>query len=238
MYKILLVDDDAEMLTTIEQYLRREGYQVTKASSAREALRVVERETPEMCIVNTYLPGMDGMTLCMKLRANPETEIIPIIFMGDPEAPYSVGEAINAGGDDYLRKPFALRELGARIRAHLRRAALYPGENLPSLRLLSDSLSVYVNDRHTILTQVEFDLLRFLCSYPNQLHSTQDLLMSVWEYPAGTGDAALVRNHIRNLRRKIEEDPERPMIIQSRHGRGYAVRANITFEQPILHGAR
>jgi DNA-binding response OmpR family regulator len=109
---------------------------------------------------------------------------------------------------------------------------------MPSLRIFPDTMAVYVNDRCVELTQVEFDLLMFLCGAPNQLHSTQSLLSDVWQYPNGAGDTALVRNHIRNLRRKIEEDPDHPSIIQSRHGRGYAVRAAVKIEHNAVGSAR
>lgn len=80
------------------------------------------------------------------------------------------------------------------------------------------------------LTRVEFDLLVYLCKQPHKLHSTEDLLVNVWHYPNGVGDAALVRNHVHNLRQKLELDPDRPTIIQSRHGRGYVVKAHIQLE--------
>jgi DNA-binding response OmpR family regulator len=236
MYKILVVDDDVETLRTVEQFLEREGYIVDTAVSARDALSLVERDTPELFIVNTYLPGTDGLTLCRKLRDNSRTANSPIIFLTGQGSPYGVSDALSAGGDDYLRKPFALRELSARIRAHLRRTGNYSMEDAPTLTVLPHNLTVFVNDRKVTLTQVEFDLLLFLCHSPHELHSTQALLTDVWQYPEGTGDAALVRNHIRNLRRKLESDPERPSIIQSRHGRGYAIKARVQIESQALGG--
>lgn len=229
MYKILLVDNNAETLEMISQLLEREGYTVYRACSGHEALRLVDSVSPDLFIINMLLQGMDGMVLCRKLRAIPRSSKTPILFLNNSDSPYGIADALEAGGDDYLRKPFALRELSARIRAHLRRVPRQ-SEELPRLRIEPENLTVVVNDRRVMLTQVEFDLLLFLCSAPNQLHTTQTLLNDVWRYPRGTGDTALVRNHVRNLRRKIEEDPERPVIIQSRHGRGYTVRARIEIE--------
>lgn len=236
MYKILLVDDDVETLRMIEQFLEREGYIVDIAHSARETLALVEVDVPELCIISTYLPGMDGLLLCRKLRDNPKTANTPIIFLTSHGSPHGVSDALSAGGDDYLRKPFALRELSARIRAHLRRTGNSPLDDAPILTVLPHNLTVFVNERKVTLTQVEFDLLMFLCHTPHELHSTQDLLTDVWQYPEGTGDAALVRNHIRNLRRKLEIDPERPAIIQSRHGRGYAIKARVQIESQAVGG--
>ncbi len=230
MYEILVVDDDAQTLDMVELVLRREGYTVIRAYSAREALEVVEAVTPDLFVIDAVLPEMDGLTLCRRLRADSITSSIPIIFVTGRDSPYSVAEALNAGGDDYIRKPFAPRELTARIRAHIRRSFFLDSE-VSSVRIISSTYRVFVNDREVILTRVEFDLLKFLCVAPYRLHSTDDLLASVWQYPNGVGDAALVRNHIHNLRRKLEIDPERPEIIQSRHGRGYVVKAHINIEE-------
>lgn len=238
MYRILVVEDDLETLGMIDQYLSREGYVVQTTSSAREALGMVERNIPDLFIINTYLTGMDGLSLCRALRTNSETLTTPIMFLTSKGAAYGVSDALEAGGDDYLRKPFALRELSARIRAHLRRTASIIGDETARIIMNPHNLTVVVNDREIGLTQVEFDLLMFLCREPHELHSTQVLLTDVWQYPEGTGDAALVRNHIRNLRRKLEDDPERPTIIQSRHGRGYAVKARVHILNQAVGGTR
>jgi two-component system alkaline phosphatase synthesis response regulator PhoP len=238
MYKVLVVDDDVETLRMIDQYLTREGYAVQSATTAREALAIVEEKVPDIFIINTFLAGMDGLSLCRVLRSNAETTTTPIIFLTSKSSVYGVADALEAGGDDYLRKPFALRELSARIRAHLRRMANIGGDEMPQLIMNPHNLTALVNGREVALTQVEFDLLMFLCNNPHELHSTQVLLTDVWQYPEGTGDAALVRNHIRNLRRKLEDDPERPSIIQSRHGRGYAVKARIQILNQALGGTR
>lgn len=229
MYKILVVENDIETVESVDGYLTREGYHVMRAYNAREAMNLAERDMPSLFLINTAVPG-DGLALCRRLRANSRTSNLPILFLTETHTAHSIADALEAGGDDIIRKPFALRELAARVRAHLRRVSGAGSDDLPLLRILPDQLMVVVNDRQVALTQVEFELLSFLCSTPDQLHSTHDLLRSVWRYPAGAGDAALVRNHIRNLRRKVEPDPERPSIIQSRHGRGYAVRARVLIE--------
>jgi DNA-binding response OmpR family regulator len=239
MSKILVVDSDAEVLMMIEQLLEREGHEVEKARSAQAAINALESDTPELFVINAALPGVDGVALCRKLRLFPDTSSVPIIVLTERDSAYSVADVLDAGGDDSLRKPFALRELAARIRAQLRRSAAYNvlHTDMPVLCLRPSTNSVLVDKREVTLTQVEFDLLCHLCLAPHKLHTTSDLLTNVWQYPRGTGDAALVRNHIRNLRRKLELDPERPAIIQSRHGRGYVVRAHIQIEDRVAHGA-
>jgi DNA-binding response OmpR family regulator len=226
MYDILVVDDDPQTLDMVELVLKREGYNVIRAFSANEALKIVETTTPDLFIIDAVLPESDGLTLCRRLRGNPQTKEVPIIFVTGRNSPYSVADALAAGGDDYLRKPFAPRELTARIRAHIRRT-FYLDADVPTLRIHPDTYQVFVNDREVHLTRVEFELLKFLCVSPYRLHSTDDLLAKVWQYPDGVGDAALVRNHIHNLRHKLELEPERPALIQSRHGRGYVVKARI-----------
>jgi DNA-binding response OmpR family regulator len=229
MSRILIVDDDASVLNMVEQLLDQDGYSVYKAHSGQEALALLESVTPDLFLVDLGLPRMDGITLCRHLRANAETANRPIIFMTGQHAPYTVTEALESGGDDYIRKPFAVRELSARIRAHLRRSNNFVVEDMPSLRIVPGTYQVFVDSREVLLTRIEFDLLNFLAQSPYKWHSTQDLLTNVWHYPNGVGDAALVRNHIRNLRRKLEHNPDHPAVIQSRHGRGYAIRASIEF---------
>jgi DNA-binding response OmpR family regulator len=227
MYEILIVDDDAQILDMVEIVLKREGYTVLRAFSGQAALETAERASPDLFVIDAMMPEMDGITLCRRLRALPHTANTPIIFLTGNNAPNSVVDALNSGGDDFIRKPFVPRELAARVRAHIRRATFYAESDVPSIRILPTQYRVFVSDREVALTRVEFDLLKHLCSAPYKLHSTEDLLASVWQYPDGVGDAALVRNHVHNLRRKIEIDPERPLVIQSRHGRGYVVKAQV-----------
>lgn len=236
MYEIMIVDDDAQVLDMVELVLKREGYHVLRAFSAQDALATVETETPDLFVIDAMMPEMDGLTLCRKLRAEPRTANTPIIFLTGQNSPHSVVDALNSGGDDYIRKPFVPRELAARVRAHIRRSVYYTEGEIPMIRIQPNRFRVFVNDSEVMLTRVEFDLLRYLCSAPYRLHATEELLANVWQYPDGVGDAALVRNHVHNLRRKIEVDPERPLIIQSRHGRGYVVKARVEIDDEVVTG--
>lgn len=230
MPKILIVDDDAQVLDLVELILSREGHLVRRAFTAAQALEVVKREPSDLVIVDVMLPDMDGFALCKALRSTPETALLPILFLTAQQTPGSLVEALTSGADDFIRKPFQPRELAARVRAHLRRSNKGVDPDQPVIRILSSQFRVFVGDREVSLTRVEFDLLRYLCQRPHELHSTEELLSNVWQYPDGVGDSALVRNHIHNLRQKIEIDPERPMILQSRHGRGYVVKAHALLE--------
>jgi DNA-binding response OmpR family regulator len=235
MYNILVIDDDVQMLELVAQLLEREGYTTETATSERFVQKIIDYRTPDLFIIDVDLPDGDGLSLCRMLRRDPVTRDRPIIFIADPRSTCDAAQALAAGGDDYIEKPFAVRELMARIRANLRRVAQpEPESALPRLQFLNFGRTVLVDGREIELTHVEYDLLRHLCSAPTRLHSTHDLLVKVWQYPPDAGDAALVRNHIRNLRRKLELSPERPEIIQSRHGRGYTVRALVEFvDEPM-----
>ncbi|MDZ4769826.1 MAG: response regulator transcription factor [Chloroflexota bacterium] len=226
----MIVDDDVQMLDMVELVLRREGFTVRRANSGMEALSSTAEESPDLFVIDAMMPEMDGIALCRRLRVQPHTANTPIIFLTGNTSSNNVVDALNSGGDDFIRKPFVPRELIARVRAHIRRSALYGEENMPVVRILPTQYRLFVEDREIGLTRVEFDLLKYMCSAPHKLHSTEDLLAGVWQYPKGVGDAALVRNHIHNLRRKIEEDPERPLILQSRHGRGYVVKARVLID--------
>jgi DNA-binding response OmpR family regulator len=227
MYKIMIVDDDLNNLKMVEQMLTElEGYTVIKARSGLEALRLAQYDKPDLCILDIGMPHMDGVTLCRALRAMPALAEIPIIFLTANNTSYSVADALEAGGDDYVKKPFAMRELAARVRAHLRR--IKRNEDMPRLQVMRKTYQAFLNGREISLTRIEFDLLHFLARNPGHWYTTQELLEKVWLYPSGIGDTALVRNHVRNVRRKLEDNPDKPAIIQSRHGRGYAVRADVT----------
>lgn len=234
MSKILIADDDTTILRLVEQTLNTEGYKIYKAHSGQEALAIVDSVKPDLFLLDLGLPKIDGLSLCRQLRANPETSNSPIIFLTGQKSQYSVSESLEAGGDDFIRKPFAVRELAARVRAHLRRSSNFTSDSDIALKIVPGTYQVFVDSREVMLTRIEFDLLTFLANMPNKWHGTQDLLQGVWHYPDGVGDSALVRNHIRNLRRKLEEDPDHPEIIQSRHGRGYSIRAQIEFADQLV----
>jgi DNA-binding response OmpR family regulator len=229
MYEILIVDDDAQIVDMVEIILKREGYHVSRAHTVRDAIEIVDRSIPDLIIIDTMLPDLDGVSLCRTLRERDHTANTPILFLTGLRTTNNVVDAFNSGADDYIRKPFQPRELAARVRAHLRRSLYYGVSDVAIVRVDEGRRRVHINDREVALTPVEYELLSHLCHAPFRLHTADDLLTGVWRYPSGVGDAALVRNHIRNLRRKIEIDPERPAILQSRHGRGYVIKAHIQF---------
>lgn len=231
MHDLLIVDDDLELLDLLERLLKRDGYEVKRAQSAKEALTLIRDSIPNLIVIDAIMPEMDGITLCRQLRDYSPTATTPIIMLTGTQIDGHIVDALNAGADDYIRKPFATRELLARVRAHLRRAVAYDNEVLAVIQIDPDHNYVKVNERRVTLTRVEYELLRYMARSPHKLHGIDRLLTDVWNYPPGVGDAALVRNHIHNLRQKIEQDADRPEIIQSRHGRGYIIKAHVLFEE-------
>jgi DNA-binding response OmpR family regulator len=224
---ILAIDDDASIRESLSRTLEREGYNVLEAGSAEPALALVREHRPDVIILDTILPDMSGYEFCSHLRNLPFVDRTPVLFLSDYQGAQQVALALDSGGDDYLRKPFVARELNARVRALLRRADRKRASTITRLRMDAQNHRVTLNDRTIQLTPTEFQLLDYMCRHQSTLHTAFDLLEAVWEYEPGTGDTALVRNHIRNLRRKIEKDPDHPTVILSLHGRGYTVKAAI-----------
>jgi DNA-binding response OmpR family regulator len=228
MFKILVADDEPVMLGMVERLLSKEGHEVIKTTSAQGVREIISAVTPDLFLIDVNLPDYNGLLLCQELRETPDFIETPIVFLTATAAdPDYVAEALNSGADDFIQKPFAARELAARIRAQLRRVRIRQESSLPVIRLDMDANLVRVDNREAELTRVEFNLLAHMCQQPNTWQTTRDLLADVWRYPGNIGDAALVRNHIRNIRRKIEPNPDHPTIILSRHRRGYLIAAQV-----------
>jgi DNA-binding response OmpR family regulator len=228
MSKILVVDDDPEVLGTTWRALTREGHEVGLAESAEQALDYLRDTKPNLVVLDIMMAEMDGLELCRLLRSRPEYNNLPILFLSALGETESVVVGLDAGGDDYVVKPFELTELSARVRALLRRTqqSVAAGQDLQevgSLRLDPRTFQVSTERETVQLTSTEYRLLEHLMSHPGEIHSVERLLEVVWEYPPGTGDPNLVRAHIRNLRLKLEADPGKPRYVQTVHGLGYVV---------------
>jgi len=229
MAHILAVDDDEQVLISIQQLLEGAGHTVTTASSGREALDQLARQRPELIVLDIIMPEMDGIEVCRHVRADPFLSKLPILFLTAKGRPQDVAQGLDAGGDDYLVKPFEVVELPARIRALLRRA---PGGTLDTdsdylivgdLKLHATETEVHVGDQLIPLTTIEHQLLHYLMLHAGQPVGVDHLLQAVWEYPPGTGNPKLVQVHVANLRAKIEPQPDTPRYVRNVRGRGYLV---------------
>lgn len=226
---ILAVDDDPDVLGTLSRALMREGFEVDRATSGLEALKKLSNRQPDLLILDIMMPGLDGLTVCRKVRADDQYAALPILFLTARGHTDDIVAGLDAGGDDYVVKPFDLAELTARVRALVRRgqrSAILESPLLVigGLQLDSNTHQVRIFDGDPIqLTSTEHRLLRYLMEHVNQALSPQHLLEAVWDYPPDTGDPDLVRAHVRNLRAKLSPGELDTPLIRTIHGVGYMV---------------
>ena len=221
MATVLVVDDEPIVREIVVRYLERDGHRALEAADAESARTALERHSPSLVVLDIMLPGGSGLELCREIRERSELPVIMLSARAD-EADRIVG--LELGADDYVTKPFSPRELTARVRTVLRRAA--PGSN-GAQRLVFGELEVDELPREVLvrggpvrLTAKEFDLLAFLVRHPRQVFSRQQLMDAVWGYEAAF-DTGTVTVHIRRLREKIEVDPAQPQWIETVWGVGY-----------------
>ncbi|MGJ3239222.1 MAG: response regulator transcription factor [Anaerolineae bacterium] len=227
---ILVVDDERTIREVVRRYLELDGFTVIEADTGPLALDILAHERPDLIVLDIMLPGIDGLAITRKLRAQaerattPQSET-PIIFLTARSEEFDRITGFEAGGDDYIVKPFSPRELVARVKAVLRRSTSASDQS--EMPLIFDCLevdprsrTVCVNDEEITLTAKEFDLLWFLARHPKQVFSRSQLLDNVWGYEF-YGDESTVTVHVRRLREKIEPDPAKPTYIQTVWGIGY-----------------
>ena len=221
--RVLVVDDEPQILRALRVILRESGFEALPASTGEEALDLAALQHPDAGIVDLLLPDIDGVELCRRLREWTDIPLIVLSAVGDEDAKV---RALAAGADDYVTKPFGPRELIARLQAALRR--IQPGPELPVIA--ADGLevdlarrTVLIDGREVHLTPTEFDLLRQLVRNRGRLMTHRDLLVSVWG-PGYGDDTQVLRAHIANLRRKIEP-PAGRRFIRTDPGVGYRFAA-------------
>jgi DNA-binding response OmpR family regulator len=221
---ILVIDDEPSIVELLTFNLKKEGYDVLKAYDAEEALKIAEDNETDMFIVDIMLPGMDGFELVRNLRATEKFRQTPVIFLSAKSEEFDKVLGLELGADDYITKPFSVREVLARIRAVFRRIqqSAQAKEERPK-KIDTEKYEVRVRNRMVSLTPLEFELLRFLAENEGKVFSRDVLLDKLWGYDY-YGDTRTVDVHIRRLRTKIEEDASNPKYIITVRGKGYKFR--------------
>ena len=223
--KLLVVDDEPNILELLATSLRFAGFEVVTATNGREALDKAETEAPDLALLDVMLPDMDGFTVTRKLRSS--GRLFPVLFLTAKDDTEDKVTGLTVGGDDYVTKPFSLDEVVARIRAVLRRTQPHVEEDsrlrVDDLVLDDDAHEVFRGDREIDLSPTEFKLLRYLMLNPNRVLSKAQILDHVWEYDFN-GDASIVESYISYLRRKIDNDHDLPPLIHTKRGVGYLLR--------------
>jgi DNA-binding response OmpR family regulator len=221
--RILIVEDEAVIRKAIRMACEKEGYEVVEAENGTEGLHLSESSRPDLILLDLMLPDISGFDVCREVRKSGSG--VPIIILSAKTEEIDIVVGLEIGADDYITKPFRARELLARIAAHLRRVR--QDEHGSDGRLEFKDLSINLNERRVFkkgdeveLTHTEFDLLAFLASNSGKVLSREKILTHVWgyEYPIET---RVIDVHVRNLRRKIENDPGRPFFILAVPGIGY-----------------
>ncbi len=223
--RILTVEDDAGIRTSIKMALEDEGWVVAEAATGEEALETFAAQPADVVLVDIMLPGIDGFEVCRSLRRLSDVPIVMVTARADT---YDVVAGLEAGADDYLTKPYQIKELSARIRALMRRArkpdSATTTMRFGDLEVIPDAGVVRRDGQEMHLTKTEFRLLCELASSPGRVFSREVLLERVWGYDY-FGDGRLVDVHVRRLRTKIEADPANPRHVATVRGLGYKLQA-------------
>jgi two-component system KDP operon response regulator KdpE len=220
--RILVVDDEPQVLRLLRTSLSERGYEVVAAATGEEAIEILNRRLPDVMILDLVLPGMSGLDVCRALRERSSLPVIVLSAHGDERDKVL---ALDLGADDYLTKPFGIEELLARIRVALRHSAGPGGRTQPvfetgDLRIDFEARRVWRGDAEVRLTPTEYELLRYLVQNADKALTHGMILRAVWgaEY---AGESQYLRVYIPQLRRKLEADPTRPRFIVTEPGVGY-----------------
>ena len=228
-YQILVVDDEKLIVKGIKFSLEQDGMEVTAAYDGEEALQNIKEKNFDLVVLDVMLPKMIGFDVCRTLRE--EGNNVPVIILTAREEEADKVSGLEIGADDYITKPFSMRELIARVGANIRRTAMNTAAAATAaatampvagdLSIDTDSHQVFRDGKPLELTTREYELLTFLASHPNKVYSRIDLMEQVWNYGYVGDDQRTVDVTVRRLREKIEENPASPKYILTRRGVGY-----------------
>ena len=226
---ILIVEDEQNIVDILSFNLRREGYKTMEAFDGPTGLELALTKNPDLILLDLMLPGMNGFQVCKQIRASGSSTPILMLTAREEESDKVLG--LELGGDDYITKPFSMRELMARVKANIRRVEMQPAPvkekpDLSPIRLGRVTIDrerciVCKDDIVLELTQREYDLICFLASQPGRAFSRETLMEKVWNYEGYVGDGRAVDVAVRRLREKLEDNPASPRFILTRRGLGY-----------------
>ncbi len=224
MNRILLVEDDSTIATGIEYSLQQEGFTPHVCYDAQSARKMIEQEAYALIILDVALPDGNGFYLCKFIRNHSDT---PIIFLTACDEEVNVVMGLDLGADDYITKPFRVRELISRIKSILRRYNLQPVQQnelvFGNVKIITNEAKVYKNGEDIPLTALEYKLLLTLANCPRQILSRNQILEGIWDVAGDFVNDNTLTVYIKRLREKIEDDPQQPQIIQTVRGLGYKV---------------
>ena len=226
---VLIVEDEKSIVDILRFNLEKDDYAVETAYDGEAGLRLAVEKNPDLVLLDLMLPKMNGFDVCRRLRERGSN--VPIIILTAREEEGDKVQGLELGADDYITKPFSMRELMARVKANIRRTAMgQPAAGAAmsaggGLTINTESYQVSKNNRPIDLTQREYELLTFLASHPGKVYSRTDLMEQVWNYGYVGDDVRTVDVTVRRLREKIEDDPASPALILTRRGVGYYFRA-------------
>ena len=225
---VLIVEDEKNIVDILRFNLERKGYRVLEAYDGEEGLRKARTEKPDLILLDIMLPKMIGFDVCEALRKDGDN--VPILLLTAREEEDDKVRGLETGADDYITKPFSMREVIARVEANIRRTSMAAPAGAAAdsampvagdLSINTDSHQVFRAGKAIDLTQREYELLTFLASHPNKVYSRVDLMEQVWNYGYVGDDVRTVDVTVRRLREKIEVNPASPAYILTRRGVGY-----------------
>jgi len=222
--RVLIVEDERAIVEILKFNLQREGYETLEALDGETGLELGRREDPDLILLDVMLPKMNGFDVCAALRDGGAS--VPIIMLTAREEENDKVFGLEAGADDYITKPFSMRELMARVKANIRRRSMDIGATGGTRLRMADvevdqtAMTVIKNGKVVEVTQKEFDLLVCLMTTPGKVYSREELMEKVWNYDY-FGDMRTVDVTVRRLREKIEDNPGVPTVIRTKRGAGY-----------------
>lgn len=227
---VLIVEDEQNIVDILSFNLSREGYDTLEAYDGPTGLQLALEQNPDLILLDLMLPGMNGFDVCAKIRQSGNA--IPIIMLTAREEEEDKVLGLELGADDYITKPFSMRELLARVKANIRRVGMAPPAGTGAsasvvqsgagrVTIDEERATVYKDGSPMDLTQREYDLIRYLAAQPGKVFSREALMEHVWNYEGYVGDVRAVDVAVRRLREKFEDDPANPQFIKTKRGMGY-----------------